>query len=46
MSGQHAETSRVLLEAGASASSQDNKGVVVRDLARRQQMVDIVAQFV
>ena len=46
VSGQHAETSRVLLKAGASASSQDDKGVRVRDLARKQQIVDIVAQFV
>eukprot|EP00092_Neocalanus_flemingeri_P015085 GFUD01016296.1.p1 GENE.GFUD01016296.1~~GFUD01016296.1.p1 ORF type:complete len:368 (+),score=151.48 GFUD01016296.1:51-1154(+) len=46
VSGQHAETSRVLLEAGASPDSQDSRGVVVRSLARRQQIVDIVSQFV
>ena len=46
MSGQHVETSRMLLKAGASASSQDDNGVVVRDLARKQQIVDIVTQFV
>ena len=46
MSGQHAETSRVLLKAGASANSQDDNGVRVRDLARKQQIVDIVSQFV
>jgi hypothetical protein len=36
----------VLLKAGASANSQDDNGVVVKDLARKQQIVEIVTQFV
>ena len=46
VSGQHAGTTKLLLEAGASASSKDNNGVMVRDLARKQDILDIVNQFV
>ena len=46
VSGQHAGTTKLLLEAGASLGSQDNNGVLVRDLARKQEIVDIVNQFV
>jgi len=46
VSGQHAETSRELLKAGAGLDIKDDSGVVVRDLARKQHVVDVISLFV
>jgi len=45
ISGQHAETSLMLLKAGASLYINDNNGIEIKELARKPAVVDIVNKF-
>ena len=45
VSGQHLEASEVLLEAGADLGSRDEEGVEVRSLARKENMLALLARY-
>ena len=45
VSGQHVEAARVLLESGASVDVVDKNGVGIRQLARKQEMKELLSKY-
>ena len=45
VSGQHREAARSLLEAGARMDRKDQEGNWIRDLARKPDLLDLIAEF-
>ena len=45
VSGQHLEAARSLLEAGARLDREDQEGNSIRQLARKPDLLDLVAEF-
>ena len=45
VSGQHLETARSLLEAGAGLDREDQEGNSIRQLDRKPDLLDLVAEF-
>lgn len=45
VSGQHREAARSLLEAGARLDRKDQEGNWIRELARKPDLLDLMAEF-